>query len=140
LLSLANVSTAPRRVVWAPDCYCVPWPNGHLLVGATVEDAGFNEQATLGGVRHLAAAVSRLFPGLEHAELESVRVGLRPRSPDGLPIVGASAQFDGLVYAAGHYRNGILLAPLTARVVADLIASGREDPMLEVTAPARLGL
>lgn len=140
LLSLASVASAPRRIVWAPDCYCVPWPDGHLLVGATVEDAGFNERATLGGVRHLAAAVSRLFPGIEHAELEDVRVGLRPSSPDGLPIVGPSRQLRGLVYATGHYRNGILLAPLTARVVADLIADGRADPMLEVTAPARLGL
>lgn len=140
LLSLANVPTLPRRVLWAPDCYCVPWPDGQLLVGATVEDVGFNERATLGGVRHLAAAVSRLFPGLEHAELEDVRVGLRPSSPDGLPVVGPSRQFSALVYATGHYRNGILLAPLTAHVVADLVVSGREDPMLEITAPARLGL
>lgn len=139
LLALAHVSPLPQRVVWGRDCYCVPWSDGRVLVGATVEDVGFDEHATLGGVRHLAAAASRLLPGLEQAVLENVRVGLRPCSPDRLPIVGRSRRLPTLVYATGHYRNGVLLAPLTAQVVADFVSSGREDPMLEVTCPARLG-
>ncbi|MEQ1729824.1 MAG: FAD-dependent oxidoreductase, partial [Vicinamibacterales bacterium] len=118
----------------------VPWRDGTLLVGATVEDAGFEEQTTVAGVRQLLEAVCDLLPNAWRATLLSARVGLRPGSPDPLPIIGWSEAVPGLMYATGHYRNGVLLAPLTAHLVADAIVDGRIDEALAVTSPARFGL
>lgn len=128
---LLHVQAPPgtlRRVAWGADCYLVPWADGTILVGATVEHVGFDERATLPGVSGLGAAATRLVPALAGASFTSVRVGLRPGSPDDLPFIGRSAQVPGLVYAAGHYRNGVLLAPLTARLVAALVAGGVSSP------------
>jgi glycine oxidase len=127
-----------RRITWGPECYLVPWP-GALLVGATSEEAGFDERATVAGVSDLLAAACDLVPGAWQAGFAEVRVGLRPATPDDLPIVGPSRRVPGLVYATGHYRNGILLAPLTAQLVAELIVSGRPDASIEVTKPWRFG-
>ena len=137
LLQLAWSGRPPARVVWAPSCYVVPWPGGSLLVGATVEDVGFDERATVAGVAGLIEAVAGVLPAARDAGFEAVRVGLRPGTPDDLPVVGRSAAARGLVYATGHYRNGVLLAPLTARLVADLVLDGREDPLLAAVSPAR---
>jgi len=118
------------RITWGPRCYLVPWRDGTTLVGATTEHVGFDERATADGVRELLAAASELVPTLGDAEFKEVRAGLRPATPDELPIVGRPAGASGIVIAAGHYRNGILLTPLTAALVADLILEGREDPAL----------
>jgi glycine/D-amino acid oxidase-like deaminating enzyme len=112
--------------------------NGRVLVGATVEDSGFDERATAAGVRDLLEAGCALVPHLWPASFEEVRVGLRPASPDGLPIVGKSEAMPGLIYATGHYRNGVLLAPLTAALVKSLVL-GDTDAALDVLRPARLG-
>jgi glycine oxidase len=98
----------------------VPWAD-EVLVGATVENVGFDARATVGGVRQLCAAAEALVPSLSDATFTEVRVGLRPGSPDGLPLIGPSDRMPGLVYATGHFRNGALLAPLTADLVADII-------------------
>lgn len=111
-----------------------------MLVGATVEDVGFDERATLGGVRSLSDAASALVPGLDSAVFKEVRVGLRPATSDELPIIGPSATMRQVFYAAGHYRSGVLLAPLTAGLVADLVLDGRAAPELAATQPARFGL
>lgn len=137
LLQLAWSGDPLARVLWCPGCYVVPWPDGSLLVGATVEDVGFDERATVAGVAALIEAVSGVLPEARNAGFEAVRVGLRPGTPDDLPVVGRSAAAPGLVYATGHYRNGVLLAPLTARLVADLVLDGREDPLLAAVSPAR---
>ena len=137
LLHLAWTGRPPARVVWCPGCYVVPWPDGSLLVGATVEEAGFDERATVAGVASLIEAVGGVMPQARTAGFEAVRVGLRPGTPDDLPVVGRSAAAPGLVYATGHYRNGVLLAPLTARLVADLVLDGREDPLLSSVSPVR---
>lgn len=109
------------RVLWSEHCYIVPWLDGTLLVGATVEDAGFDERVTVSGVRTLVSAASALLPGVGDATFVEARAGLRPATPSGLPIIQRSAEHPALVHATGHYRNGILLAPLTARLVADLV-------------------
>jgi len=127
------------RVVWGPRCYLVPWSDGSLLCGATVEDVGFDERATVSGVRELLDAVCELTPAARQAWFRTVRVGLRPGTPDNLPVIGPSQRLPRLIYASGHFRNGILLAPLTATVVGDLQVDGRRDPALEVTSPARFG-
>ena len=140
LLHLGWPTPQTTRIVWSERCYTVPWPDGTLLVGATVEDAGFDQRTTVAGVHSLTAAVADLFPGAADAEVRSVRAGLRPATPDGCPIIGWSESVASLFYATGHYRNGVLLAPLTAAVVADAILDNRLDPSVaHLTRPARFG-
>lgn len=140
LLVLRQPVPTLRRVVWGQDCYLVPWPDGTVLVGATMEDVGFDERATVAGVAGLMQAAWALVPGLQHAAFEAVRVGLRPASPDGLPLVGVSRHVPGLIHASGHFRNGLLLAPLTARLVHDLVNGHTGDTALPALSPARVGL
>ena len=139
LLQLAWPRQPLERVIWGPTCYLVPWPDGVVLVGATVEDAGFDERATVAGVQDLLDAACALVPQLWQAAFSAVRVGLRPGLPDQVPVIGPSRIVPGLVYATGHYRNGILLAPLTAAIVANLVLGDGDDPALPLVSPSRLG-
>lgn len=139
LLALRSEIVSPTHTLWGPGCYVVPWPDGTLLVGATVEHVGFDERATVAGVRGLLDGVTTLLPGASEAALHDVRVGLRPGTPDDRPIVGASSRIDGLIYATGHYRNGALLAPLTAEAVASLVSGTPLDPVWAPCAPGRFG-
>ena len=107
--------------------------------GATNEEVGFDERATVAGVRELIDATRRVAPEVSKASFKEARVGLRPATPDELPVIGPSAVVPGLVYACGHFRNGILLAPLTAAVVADLVVDRRLDAALDITSPSRFG-
>jgi glycine/D-amino acid oxidase-like deaminating enzyme len=107
-------------------------------VGATVEDVGFDERTTAAGVRDLLDAVCELLPEAWGATFLDARAGLRPATPDALPVIGPSSTMPGVVYATGHYRNGVLLAPLTSTIVADLILEDRHDPALAITTPARI--
>jgi glycine oxidase len=139
LLQLGWNGPPLARVTWAERCYLVPWDDGTLLVGATVEDAGFDERTTTAGVRDLIEAACEVVPHAWTAAFTGARAGLRPATPDELPIIGRSVEVPNLVYATGHYRNGILLAPLTAQMVADLLLEQRNDPALAVTSPQRFG-
>jgi glycine oxidase len=139
LLHLGWSGTPLRRVTWSGRCYLVPWEDGTLLVGATVEEAGFDERATVEGVRGLLDAVCAIVPRASTAGFTSARVGLRPATRDDLPVIGASAVVPRLMYATGHYRNGVLLAPLTAQLVADAMLDNRIDPLLAPVSPARFG-
>ena len=138
LLQLATDGPPLRRIVWGPRCYLVPASRGSVLVGATVEDAGFDERTTVAGVRDLLDSACDLVPQLWRAAFVGARVGLRPATTDGLPIIGRSAIMRTRV-CDGHYRNGVLLAPLTARAVADLVLDNRDDPLLMAAAPQRFG-
>jgi glycine oxidase len=120
LLRLQMANGGLRRVLWGPSCYMVPWAD-EVLVGATQEHVGFDSRATLAGVMQLGTAAQGVVPSLAGATFSEVRVGLRPGSPDGLPLIGASQRLPGLVYATGHFRSGALFAPLTADLVADII-------------------
>jgi len=128
-----------RRVIWAEPCYVVPWDDGTVLVGATVEDAGFDERTTVSGIRGLLDAVSELLPQAAAAGFSGARAGLRPATPDELPIIGRSSVLPNVVLAVGHYRNGVLLAPLTAQLVASVLFDAGDDPLLELTRPQRFG-
>lgn len=139
LLVLRTASPLLRQIVWGPDCYLVPWSDGTLLVGATVEDAGFDERSTASGVQRLLQAATNLVPQLAEAAFVEVRVGLRPGTRDDRPIVGLSRQVDGLIYATGHYRNGALLAPLTCDAVSDLVDGTSLDPIWAPCDPQRFG-
>lgn len=140
LLHLEFEAAPVSRVIWGADCYLVPWRDGSLLVGATSEDVGFDERATVAGVHDLLDSACELLPPTWAAQFAGVRVGLRPATPDGLPVIGPSSSQPGLFYATGHFRNGVLLAPLTAQLLADLVLEGRTAPELGVTTPERFGL
>jgi glycine oxidase len=129
-----------RRVIWSPRCYLVPWDDGTVLVGATTEEAGFDERVTVAGVRDLLDAACEITPHAWTASFAGARAGLRPGTPDGLPVIGASQVVPNLMYATGHYRNGVLLSPLTAQLVADVMLDDRADPALAAVSPARFGL
>lgn len=105
------------------DVYLVPRADGTVLVGSTVEHVGFRKEVTAEAVEMLLAAAARLLPSLASARFVAAWAGLRPGTPDGMPILGAS-RVPGLFFAAGHFRNGILLAPVTARRMADLLTGG----------------
>lgn len=137
LIQLGWTGPAVTRVIWSEHCYIVPWSDGSLLVGATVEDAGFDQRNTVDGVRRLMNAACGVLPGASGATFAGARAGLRPGTPDGLPFIGASPRHPALIFATGHYRNGVLLAPLTAALVADLALDGRSDPDLALTAAER---
>jgi glycine oxidase len=139
LLHLAWKGPVLHRVTWASSCYLVPWDDGTLLVGATVEDAGFVERTTVAGVRDLLDAACELVPHAWTAGFLGARAGLRPATSDHLPMIGASSVVPNLMYATGHYRNGVLLAPLTAQLVADAMLDNRVDPALAALSPRRFG-
>ena len=130
LLYLGWNAAPLSTIVWGPRCYVVPRLDGTVLVGATVEEAGFDERPTAEGVGELLDAVCALLPAARAATFLGVRVGLRPATPDELPVLGLDAEVPGLIHASGHYRNGILLAPITAKLVGDLIVEGKVDPLL----------
>ena len=135
LLHLGWTGTPLRRVTWSARCYLVPWDDGTLLVGATVEEVGFDERTTVAGVRDLLDAVVRARAARLDGGFLGARVGLRPATADELPVIGASAAMPNLMYATGHYRNGVLLAPLTAQLVADAMLDNRIDPLLGAGQP-----
>ena len=140
LLQLRLPQRLATHVVWGDDCYLVSRRDGVVLAGATVEDVGFDERATAVAVQHLLSASTRLIPCLRDAVFEEVRVGLRPMTRDELPAIGASSTMPHVFYATGHYRNGVLLAPLTAMLMADLVLEGRTGEDLSSVRPDRLGL
>jgi glycine oxidase len=106
------------RIVASERVYLVPRPDGRLIVGATVEEQGFDTAVTAGGVHELLREAYRLLPEVAEMELIDASAGLRPATPDNLPLVGPSG-VDGLLWATGHYRNGILLAPLAANLIVE---------------------
>ncbi len=109
------------RVVVTAGCYLVPRQDGRLLVGATVEDVGFAPGPTPAGIAGLIAAAGAVLPAFRELPLVETWAGFRPGTPDDRPILGVDPDVPGLFHATGHYRNGILLAPITAAVIADLV-------------------
>jgi glycine oxidase len=105
------------RVVRFHGGYLVPRGDGRYVLGATMEERGFELAPTAGGVYELLRDASELVPGIGDLQIEELSVGLRPSTPDNAPVIGPGA-LQGLVWATGHHRNGILLAPLTAELVA----------------------
>jgi glycine oxidase len=111
-------------VLHSTKCYLVPRNDGQVLIGATVEYAGFQKAVTVRGINSLLTAAIELVPSLETCEIIGSWSGLRPDTPDHLPVIGESG-ISNLFIAAGHFRNGILLAPVTAEIITDILINGR---------------
>ncbi len=132
ILTLRGSASVPvcERIVAGERVYMVPRGDGRLVVGATVEERGFDTTVTAGGVHELLREAYRLIPEVAELELIETTAGLRPGSPDNAPLIGESAA-EGLVIASGHFRNGVLQAPLTADCVAAILAG--EDAGVDLT-------
>jgi glycine oxidase len=139
MLAFADFAAPLRHIVWGQAAYLVPKANGFLFVGATVEDVGFRSGTTVRGQRGLQRGARSLVPSLAHSQVASSWAALRPGSPDGLPILGPVPGWDGLSVASGHYRNGILLAPITGRLMAQLLTKGKTEVSLAPFSAARFG-
>lgn len=119
-----------QRVLYGPQTYLVPRHNGRLIIGATSEDVGWTPHNTPQGIETLIQRATRLYPQVADWPIEEFWWGYRPGTPDELPILGQYA-CDNLILATGHYRNGILLAPVTASLIADLVINQNADPLLD---------
>jgi len=136
---MAYRSSLLRHAVWGEDGYLAPKPRGFIFAGATVEDAGFRKRTTERGLSGLRRAAAEMAPALRYAEVASAWAGLRPGSPDGLPVLGRLPHRENVYIAAGHFRNGILLAPVTGRLMTQLICEGRTEVDLRPFRPERFG-
>jgi glycine oxidase len=140
MLALRMEAAAPllSHVVWAPGAYLVPRQDGRLLIGATVEEKGYDASLTAGGILTLLEAAWRAVPAVEELPIDEMWVGHRPGSRDDAPILGAGP-IEGLVYATGHHRNGILLTPITADAIARLVLDGAAEPAMRPFGIERFG-
>lgn len=131
-LKMPTTENAPfpiERVIFGDSLYLVPKQDGRIVIGATVEDIGWIPDNTPKGINELLNKAIAIYPALENWPIQEFWYGYRPQTPDELPILGYS-DCDNLILAGGHYRNGILLAPVTASLIADLISDNQSDSLL----------
>jgi glycine oxidase len=140
MVCLAAKPQLTRHVIYSPRGYIVPRRDGRLLAGSTSEVAGFAKQITAGGIASILSNAQEIAQGISKLSISDFWAGLRPRAADGLPVLGPCGEIDGLFYATGHYRNGILLAPITGELIAEAIVDGSISPLLAPFTPNRLGL
>ncbi|HEV7462154.1 MAG TPA: FAD-dependent oxidoreductase, partial [Solirubrobacteraceae bacterium] len=127
-----------ERVLRTEDFYVVPRGDGGYVLGATMEERGFDEAVTAGALHDLLRDAVEVLPGITELELEAAGAGLRPGTPDNAPAIGPSG-LDGLHWAVGHYRHGVLLAPLTADLVVDGVTGAAPRADAALLAPGRFG-
>lgn len=128
------------HVIYSSKGYLVPRRDGRLLAGSTSEHVEFDKRVTEEGTAAIKSMAFEIAPGLESSAIVDSWSGFRPHAPDDLPVLGPSADIDGLFYATGHYRNGILLAPITAEVIADAVVNRKSSRFLEIFSPDRFRL
>ncbi|MFL6300168.1 MAG: glycine oxidase ThiO [Terriglobales bacterium] len=136
MLSVIAPQPLLQHVVRSEEVYIVPRSDGRILIGATVEDVGFDKRVRAETIKDLQKKAEHLVPALTHAKIHENWAGLRPGTPDDLPILGQGAT-GGYFVATGHFRNGILLAPITARVMSRLIRGEAAGFALDAFSPAR---
>ena len=137
MIALGGMSTPIRSIVWGADGYLVPRANGIVFAGATVEDVGFRRRTTQAGLRRMRSMANALVPQLSVAKHLFEWAGLRPGTPDGLPILGPVPGWSNVIGATGHYRNGILLGPITGRLIAEGIVRADWSNVPDAFAPSR---
>jgi glycine oxidase len=124
MVAIEMPAPAVRHVIYSRRGYLVPRLSGCLIAGSTLEHAGYDKRVTAGGVASIIERAIEMIPGAADQAISETWSGLRPHAPDDLPILGADPRVEGLVFATGHYRNGILLAPVTAQAISQLIIKG----------------
>ena len=129
-----------RHVIHSPRGYIVPRRDGRLLAGSTTEHAGFEKHVTAAGVQSILSAALEISPRIASLPMTDSWAGLRPRAADTLPVLGPCAEIAGVFYATGHFRNGILLAPITGELIAEAIVDGVFPLALNIFSPDRFGL
>jgi glycine oxidase len=137
ILALSSPEPPLREIVWSEDCYLVPKLNGELIVGATEEEAGFDCRNTAAGVAELLRHAAAAIPALADTTFLRAWAGLRPALPDALPAIGPLPGIEGLTVAAGHYRNGVLLSPITGELVAGWVLRGEYPESARAFLPER---
>ena len=137
MIALGGMITPVRQVVWGPRGYLVPRANGLVFAGSTVEDVGFRFGTTKRGLAQVRRGAIELVPQLKQAREHFDWFGLRPNSPDGLPVLGPLPGWENVTLATGHFRNGILLAPITGELIAEEILAGRPNERLTPFRPDR---
>jgi glycine oxidase len=137
-LALRPAAAALTHVVWTEQIHLAPKGDGRLIVGATMEECGFDDAVTAGGVYALLEGARRVLPSMEEMPIEKIWTGFRPTSSDDAPILGATAA-EGLVITTGHHRNGFLLAPITALAIEDLVTTGTMPGVATPFGLARFG-
>jgi glycine/D-amino acid oxidase-like deaminating enzyme len=136
MLCLVATRMLLKHVIRTSEVYLIPRSDGRIIVGTTVEEAGFDKRTDVGAIQRLHRAAIALVPELRNAKILEDWAGLRPGTPDALPILGVTSM-PGYYVATGHFRDGILLAPITARVMAQVIEGGNPDHDLSAFSPAR---
>ena len=136
MVALRCESVNLRHVLWVDHTYLVPRNDGRIIAGSTIERTGFDRDVTAGGIQKILSGAMLLVPALEKARIEETWAGLRPDSPDHLPIIGPT-DVDGLLMATGHFRSGILLAPITARLIGEWVTEQRVSLDWERFSPMR---
>jgi glycine oxidase len=126
-----------RHVIYSPRGYIVPRRDGRLLAGSTTEQAGFDRRVTAEGVSSILSAALEISSQIGALPMAASWAGLRPRAADGLPVLGSCVEIEGLFYATGHYRNGILLAPITGELIAGAIVDKVYSTSLNIFSPDR---
>jgi glycine oxidase len=126
VIGLRGLERSPRQVIWSGESYLMPRPDGEVLLGSTEEEGNYDARPTLAGVNRLTEAALEVLPAAGGFVVEGVWAGLRPAAPDRRPIVGWAPGLERLMIATAHYRNGVLLGPLTGRRVAEQILIGGE--------------
>jgi glycine oxidase len=140
MLSVAGASrNLVRHVIRAPEVYLVPRSDGRILIGATIEEAGYDKRTEVDTIQHMRQAAIHLVPALSQARMLEAWAGLRPGSPDNLPILGAT-RTPGYFVATGHFRDGILLAPITAQVMVQLITGAKPERDIAPFSPERFDI
>jgi len=137
MISFHTAKRLFEKVIYSPRGYLVPREDGRILIGATVEDVGFNKDLTDSGIEYLRELAFEIAPSLANLNIYEKWAGLRPISIDGLPILGEFSEIENLFIATAHYRNGILLAPITAKILAEKISDGIESEYLKIFSPKR---
>jgi glycine oxidase len=137
MVCLESKPQLTKHVIFSPRGYLVPRHDGRLLAGSTSENAGFARRVTAGGIASILRNALELSPAVKDLPIVDSWAGLRPRAADGLPVLGPCGEIDGLFYATGHYRNGILLAPLTAELISEAIVARVTSPLLAPFSPDR---
>jgi glycine oxidase len=137
MVCLTATPQLTRHVIYSARGYIIPRQDGRLLAGSTSERAGFTKEVTVGGVNTILSNALEIAPGISALGINDAWSGLRPKALDGLPVVGACGEIDGLIFATGHYRNGILLAPLTGELIAETIVEGVAPALLTPFTPDR---